>query len=119
VLGWSTIAYGAALSAVAAAVLTYAVSRRASVGLLALIAGAAAPAAWNAVLRATHAQEFFTDAPIAVMPASWQDAGSGVLTFAVAVALFGLGPLAFQGRRAVALAALAGLAAFLVDVYLY
>jgi hypothetical protein len=113
------LASGAAISAVAAAVLTYVVSRRPTLSVLALLAAAAAPAAWNAVLRATHAQEFFTDAPIAVMPASWQDAGSGVTTLAVAVALLGLGPLAFQGKRAVALAARAGLAAFLVDVYLY
>jgi hypothetical protein len=71
-LSWSTIAYGAVLSAVVAAVLAYAASRRASVTLLAGVAAAAGPLAWNAVLRATHAREFFTDAPLAVMPASWQ-----------------------------------------------
>ena len=86
---------------------------------LALLAAAAGPFGWNSVLRATHAREFFTDAPGAVMPASWQDAGSGVVTFALAVTLFCVGPLAREGRRAVCLAALAGLAAFLVDVYLY
>ena len=78
------------------------------------------PIAWNAILRATHGSEFFTDAPLAVMPASWQDAGSGVFTVATAALALGAGPLAAgPGRRVAATAALAGLAAFLVDVYLY
>ncbi len=118
-LSWSTIAYGAALSGALAFVLTYGTVRRVSSAALGLGAAVAGPVGWNAVLRATHAREFFTDAPIAVVPASWQDLGSGVATFAVAAALLGVGPLADNGRRAVALAALAGLAAFVVDVYLY
>jgi hypothetical protein len=118
-LSWSTIAYGAGLSAAAAAVLTYVASRRLTITVAALIAATAGPAGWNAVLRATHAREFFTDAPITVMPASWQDAGSGVAILALAATLIGLGPLARDGRRAIALAAAAGTAAFLVDVYLY
>jgi len=119
VLSWSTIAYGAALSAALAGLAAYALTRSARLAVFALTAGAAGPFGWNAVLRATHAQEFFTDAPIAVLPVSWQDAGSGVVTFAVAAALLGLGPLARDGRRTVVLAGVAGLAAFLVDVYLY
>jgi hypothetical protein len=35
--------------------------------------------AWNAILRATHASQFFTDAPLRLLPASWQDTGLGVL----------------------------------------
>jgi len=119
VLTWSTIAYGAALSAVFAGLAVFGLSRRASVAVAAFVAGAVGPFGWNAVLRATHAREFFTDAPIGVLPASWQDVGSGVVTFAVAAALLGLGPLASDGRRAVVLAGVAGLIAFLVDVYLY
>jgi len=119
VLTWSTIVYGAALSAVLAGVAVFGLSRRASVAVAASVAGAVGPFGWNAVLRATHAGEFFTDAPIRVLPASWQDTGSGVVTFAVAAALLGLGPLARDGRRTVVLAGVAGLAAFLIDVYLY
>jgi hypothetical protein len=57
---------------------------------------------------------------VRLLPASWQDTGSGVFTLAAATLVLGFGPL----RRATALslsqAALAcGLAAFLVDVYLY
>jgi hypothetical protein len=54
------------------------------------------------------------------MPASWQDAGSGVFAVAATAVVLGLGPLGSQpARRTVALSLLAGLAAFLVDVYLY
>jgi hypothetical protein len=65
--------------------------------------------------------EFFTDAPIVVLPVSWQDTGSGVFTIAVAALALGIGPWRpGSGRRIAAVAAaLAGLSAFLVDVYLY
>jgi hypothetical protein len=121
-VGWAAIGYGAALSAVAAGAFVAAVARghRVSAGVAATVGVAAGPMAWNAILRATHADTFFTDAPVAVMPASWQDTGSGVFAVAVTAALLGLGPLgSAPARRPVAYALLAGLAAFLVDVYLY
>jgi hypothetical protein len=121
-IGWGTIWYGAALSALAAGVLVTAVARghRLPAGLGAAVGALAGPVAWNAILRATHANTFFTDAPVAVMPASWQDTGSGVFAIAAAALVLGLGPLgATPARRPVAYALLAGLAAFLVDVYLY
>jgi hypothetical protein len=97
-ISWATIFYGAALSA--------------------LLAGALV--AWNAILRATHADSFFTDAPMRILPASWQDAGSGVFALATAALILGLGPLrTLPARRVVSLCLLTGLAAFLVDVYLY
>jgi hypothetical protein len=121
-IGWDSIAYGAALSAVVAGVLVAAVARghRLSAGIGAAIGAAAGAIAWNAILRATHADTFFTDAPVAVMPASWQDTGSGVFAVAVTAVLLGLGPLGrVPARRVVCYGLLAGLAAFLVDVYLY
>ena len=69
------------------------------------------------ILHRVEASEFFVDAPLSVMPASWQDTGSGVFTVAVAVVLLGFGPARREAARRVAL--LCGLAAFLVDVYLY
>ena len=121
-LSWSTMFYGAVLSAtltvgfVAAATRPRRIAVIATAGLGAL----AGPLVWNAILRAANGNEFFTDAPIAVMPASWQDAGSGVFAIAVTALALGLGPLAEEtGRRLAAAALLAGLAAFLVDVYLY
>ena len=121
-ISWGTIVYGAVLSAVAAAALVAGVvrPRRPAVIATAAAGAFAGPFAWNAVLHATHSSEFFTDAPITVMPASWQDAGSGVVTIAAAALALGAGPLAAgSGRRVATTAALAGLAAFLVDVYLY
>jgi len=122
VLSWGTIAYGAAISAVAAAgaVGVVARERRADVLVAAAASAFAGPVAWNAILRDTDARGFFVDAPVAVLPASWQDTGSGVFTFAIAALVFGLGPLALgRPRRLVAASLLAALAAFLVDVYLY
>ena len=121
-LSWGTIVYGAALAAVAAAgLVALAIRPRRAGGIGVSAVGAfAGSLAWNAILRATHADEFFTDAPVAVMPASWQDAGSGVFAVAVAALLLGVGPLTAEpGRRLAATAALTGLGAFLVDVYLY
>jgi hypothetical protein len=120
VLDWSQILYGAALSGLAAGVLALIVTRDRGAALVAVVAGFAAPVAWNAILRTTHAKEFFTDAPVRVLPASWQDTGSGVFTIALVTLLLGFGPLAAgTGRRIAAVALLAGLAAFAVDVYLY
>ncbi len=121
-LGWGSIGYGAALSAVLAGIALTVLTRprQAAVILTGAVAAAAGPIAWNAILRATHANQFFTDAPVGVLPASWQDTGSGVFAFTLAAILLGVGSLATSpARRAVALAGLCGLAAFLVDVYLY
>ena len=133
-IGWGQIAYGAVLSAIAAGLLlTLSSGRLRSTGpgprswlerLPVILAGgisaASAPLAWNAILRATEARSFFVDAPLVVLPASWQDTGSGIYTLALAALVLGAGPLAAEpGRRVAVSALLCGLAAFLVDVYLY
>lgn len=94
--------------------------RRPLVIVTAGVAAGLGPAAWNAILNTVHAPGFFTDAPIPAFPVSWQDTGSGVFALATAALLLGLGPLARELGRRVALAALlAALAALVVDVYLY
>ncbi|MFB9688211.1 hypothetical protein [Amycolatopsis plumensis] len=121
-LNWSTIAFGAALSAVLAAVVVALLirPRQPTAIITAGIAAGLGPAAWNVILNAVHAPGFFTDAPIAVFPVSWQDTGSGVFALAVAALLLGLGPqAAAPGRRVAATALLAALAALVVDIYLY
>ena len=121
-LSWGVIAYGAVLSAVAAAVLVGLGGRERSPIVLACAAVSAVLGAvgWNAILHATHADQFFHDAPIPVFPISWQDTGSGVFSVAVAAVLLGFGPLrASPSRRLAFLAVLAGLGALLVDIYLY
>ena len=122
VLPWWTVAYGAVLSGVLAAVLVALAvrPRRPAVIVAAALAAAAGPAAWNVILNRVGATEFFVDAPIPVFPISWQDTGSGVFAVAVAAVLLGLGPLAKAPGRRVALAAVvAGVGALLVDIYLY
>lgn len=121
-LTWGTIAYGAALSAVLAVLLVAALGRVRRPAVLASVAVAAfaGPVAWNAILRATKANQFFTDAPIPVFPISWQDTGSGVFALATAALILGLGAQrATPARRPIVLAVLTALAALLVDIYLY
>jgi len=111
-LSWASILYGAALSAVVAgaALTALARPRQPAVILTAALATAAGPLAWNAILRATHASQFFTDAPLRLLPASWQDTGSGVFALATAAVLLGVGPLAAApARHAIGLALLCGL----------
>lgn len=122
VLPWSTVAYGAVLSAVLAGVLVALAvrPRRLAVIAAAALAAAVGPLAWNAILNRLGAAEFFVDAPIPVFPISWQDTGSGVFALAVAAVVLGLGPLAqAPGRRVALTALLAGVAALLIDIYLY
>ena len=72
--------------------------------------------AWNFTLHATHATQFDTDAPI--VGVSWADAGSGVLVF-VAVALL-LGLIVDRDQpagRVIGMAATAGIAALIVDIF--
>jgi hypothetical protein len=120
---WGTILYGAVLSGAAAGVaLVLLAGRQRSVPVLVagVVAAVACPIGWNAILRATHASNFFTDAPLAVFPASWQDFGSGVFTVAGSAIVLGLGPMrSTSAARLVKVAALCGLMAFVVDVYLY
>ncbi len=120
-ISWGTILYGAVLSGIIAAAALLALGeRRPAVLSTAVAATILAPIGWNAVLRATHAREFFTDAPISVMPASWQDTGSGVVTIALASLLLAVPVPREPLRRAVLrTVVVCGVVAFLVDVYLY
>jgi len=85
-----------------------------------VLATAAGPVEWNTILRATRADQFFTDAPIPVFPISWQDTGSLVFAVATLALVLGLGALrADTGYRVGLLCALGGISALLVDIYLY
>ena len=88
---WGAILYGAALVGAVHGRSPDAVTRRrADVITVAALCALLAPIGWNAILRATHAEEFFTDLPVAVFPASWQDFGSGVFTLALASLAIGV-----------------------------
>ncbi|OLE22752.1 MAG: hypothetical protein AUG44_24095 [Actinobacteria bacterium 13_1_20CM_3_71_11] len=121
-ISWAQITYGAVLSgALAAAVLAFvARPHRLTAALAGGVATGAGAVAWNAILHAAHGDRFFTDAPVVVLPASWQDTGSGVFALAAAGLLLGAGVLAaVPARRVAGYAVVCGLVAFLVDVYLY
>jgi hypothetical protein len=121
-LAWTTIFYGAALSALAALVLAFLVAKERRPGTLVAVAVGvlAGPVAWNAILRAVNAPQFFVDAPLPVFPVSWQDTGSGVFAFAALALVLGVGPLrSAPSRRLVLLAGLGSIAALVVDVFLY
>ena len=122
-ISWGQIFYGAVLStAVAAAVFVLVKrERRPLVLVAALSATFVGPLSWNGILHraVTEPNGFFVDIPFKLFPVSWQDTGSGVFTLAVASVLLGLVLPREPARRVVALAALAALVAFLVDIYFY
>ena len=120
-LSGGSIAYGAVLSGAAAALAVAFVvrAREWAVVVTAALAGTAGPLTWNLILRHTGGN-FFVDAPGYVFPISLQDTGSGVFATALAALLLGFGALrAATGRRLASTAAACGLAALLVDIYLY
>jgi hypothetical protein len=120
-LSWGVIVYGAALSAILAVLFAVAVRQRSLPVLVAIAVGAfAGPVAWNAMLRATAADQFFVDAPIPVFPISWQDTGSGVFALAALTLVLGAGPLRTESAGQITLLSVLGaLAAVIVDIYLY
>ena len=118
---WGAVAYGAILSGIAAAAgLRFVLrDRRPSVLLTGALAAFAGPLAWNAILHHTGG-DFFVDAPVVVFPISLQDTGSGVFASALSALLLGFGPLrAAAGQRLALAVTVCGLAALLVDIYLY
>ena len=121
-ISWGTILYGAVLSMVVAAlfVATVARERRLPVLLVAALSAGVGALLWNAILHRVGGSEFFVDAPVSILPASWQDTGSGVFAATCAALGLGFGPSrADAGSRVALLVLICGLSAFLVDVYLY
>jgi hypothetical protein len=119
--GWGAVAWGVAASAALAAVALVVLlrERRPSVLVAGAVAAALGPLLWDLILRHTGG-DFFVDAPGVVFPVSFEDTGSGVFATAAAALLLGLGPLrAARARRASLASLLCGVAALLVDIYLY
>lgn len=118
---WGATIWGIIAAGVLAVVAVWFLLRERRLSVLAA-SGAAAllgPLLWNLVLRHTGG-DFFVDAPGYVFPVSFEDAGSGVFATALAALVLGFGPLRDETGRRVALTVLtSGLAALLVDIYLY
>jgi hypothetical protein len=118
---WGAVSWGVLASAVVsvAALRLIARERRPSVLATGALAAALGPLLWDLILRHTGG-DFFVDAPGVVFPVSFEDAGSGVFATALAGLATGLGPLrAATGRRVAVTALTCGVAALLVDIYLY
>jgi hypothetical protein len=118
---WGAVAWGVSASAALAAVALASLLRERRPFVLAAgaLAAALGPLLWDLILRHTGG-DFFVDAPGVVFPVSFEDTGSGVFATAAAALLLGLGPLrAAEARRSTAAALACGVAALLVDVYLY
>jgi hypothetical protein len=118
---WGAVTYGVVLSGVLAATALLVVLRERRAAVIATPAACAvvAPLCWDLILRHTGG-DFFVDAPGVVFPISFEDTGSGVFAAALSALALGFGPLrTATGRRLAATATLCGLAALLVDIYLY
>ncbi|HEY3541332.1 MAG TPA: hypothetical protein VGK79_02215 [Gaiellaceae bacterium] len=113
---WGVVASGALAALVVAFVLRL---RDRTTVALAAVAAALGPLLWDLILRHTGG-DFFVDAPGLVFPVSFEDLGSGVFATALGALLLGFAPLrAAPGRRVAAAALVCGIAALLVDIYLY
>ena len=118
---WSAVAYGIVVTAVVAflALRLLLHERRRDVLVVGALAAGIGPLLWDLILRHTGGR-FFTDAPGVVFPVSFEDTGSGVFATALAAVALGLGPLrAVDGHRVAVAALICGVAALLVDIYLY
>jgi hypothetical protein len=75
-------------------------------------------AAWNFTLTHTNAVGFDVDAP--VVRVSWQDAGTGLLVFAVTALVFGLiSERRESAQRVASAAAIVGLVALAYDIFFF
>ena len=112
------LAFALLAGVLAAAVLffTWRWTRQRSRYIVAGVATTLGFAAWNFTLNATNATGFNVDAP--VIPLSWADVGSGVLSFTATALVLGL--VTEQGesaRHVVGAAAIAGLVAIALDLF--
>jgi hypothetical protein len=118
---WGATIWGVLASAVLALVGAWFLlrERRRPVLVATAVAALLGPLLWDLILRHTGGK-FLVDAPGYVFPVSWEDTGSGVFAAAIAALVLGFGPLrADVGRRVALNVVICGLAALLVDVYLY
>lgn len=118
---WGATIWGIVASAALAAIVARFIFRERRPTVLLVVAGAAllGPLVWDLILRHTGG-DFFVDAPGYVFPVSFEDTGSGVFATAIGALALGFGPQRGDNGNRVALMALTcGLAALLVDIYLY
>jgi|SRR5215210_2615583 len=121
-LSWGYLANGAAVSAVLEVLLLLCVPRwrKPWIIITTAIVGFCGPFGWQAVLKITESSRFYTDLPVSFFPISYQDAGSGVVTFALRCLTLGYGPMRKSpAHEVVSLSLAVGAVALLVDIYYY
>lgn len=119
VLPWSKVLFGSLIGpVVAVGVLWLARERAVRIVLPAAIAVCAGTWLWNAMLNIRHARVIDGDIAFSPFPISWQDVGTGIFSFAFAAATLLATTLAHDpGRRTLKVAAIAAVAALVMDVY--
>ena len=118
---WGATIWGVLASAALASIGVWFALKERRISVLFASAAAAllGPLLWDLILRHTGGK-FLVDAPGYVFPVSYEDTGSGVFATAIAALLLGFGPLRAEAGKRVALNVLiCGLAALLIDIYLY
>jgi hypothetical protein len=100
---------------VALALLLWPWSRHSWRFIAAGLATAAGFMAWNFILNATNGRNFNVDAPVVGL--SWADAGSGVLAFVTAALVLGVVARQEPAGRVVGAAAIAGVLAMALDLF--
>ena len=118
---WGATTWGILASAALAAIGVWFLlkERRSSVLVASAAAALLGPLLWDLILRHTGGK-FLVEVPGYLFPVSYEDTGSGVFATAIAALFLGFGPLRAEAGRRVALnVVVCGLAAFLVDIYLY
>ena len=121
-VSWGQITYGTLLTGLLAGfgVFVFGGHRRARTALLAGLVTAGAACGWNVLAKLSGAGDRFGDLAQPWFPASWKAATSGI--YALAAATVVLGATLRRTTKAWQLllpAVICGLAAFLIDVYLY
>jgi hypothetical protein len=118
---WGAVVWGVIASALLAALGLRFLLRERRPAVLAggAVAALLGPLLWDLILRHTGGK-FLVDAPGYVFPVSFEDTVSGVFATALGGLILGFGPQRGATGRQLALAALVcGVAALLVDIYLY
>jgi hypothetical protein len=119
-LGWGTIAYGAAISALlaAAGVFVFGNERRGRVAVTAGLMTGLGVAGWDTVVRVTQSTGMLMEAPFPAFPISWQDGGCGLAALAFTTVVLGCGlRRSAKAVHLVLLGLLCGVAALLTGVY--
>lgn len=121
VVSWWWVLFGAVVGPLVGAGVLWVAGERERPTLTATAAGVClGTLVWNVMLNVRRAVEIDVDVPFVLFPISWQDAGTGVFSFAFATAALLVTVHRDQpGHRTLKVAGIATAAAFIVDLYVW